>query len=172
MKVISSIKQLISASIELDDAFTQLQIVTKSTEAAYESFGKTVADIAKRTAVSMTDITTAATTYARLGYSLEEAAKLAEYTAKLQNVGDIEASDAQDAVTSILKAYDEIDADHIEEVMNKLITTGNGFPISVAQIAEGMNNASSALAAAGNTFDQSVALLTAANTTVNLCRVA
>ena len=72
----------------------------------------------------MTDITNAATTYARLGYSLEEAAKLAEYTAKLQNVGDIESSDAQDAVTAILKAYDEIDADHIEEVMNKLITTG------------------------------------------------
>lgn len=42
----------------------------------------------------------------------------------------------------------------------------NNFPISVAQIAEGMNNASSALAAAGNTFDQSVALMTAANTTI------
>ena len=124
MKVISSIKQLISASIELDDAFTQLQIVTKSTEAAYENFGNTVAEVAKRTAVSMTDITTAATTYARLGYSLEEAAKLAEYTAKLQNVGDIDVSEAQDAVTAIIKAYDEIDADHIEEVMNKLITTG------------------------------------------------
>lgn len=42
----------------------------------------------------------------------------------------------------------------------------NNFPISVSQIAEGMTNASSALAAAGNTFDQSVALLTAANTTI------
>lgn len=42
----------------------------------------------------------------------------------------------------------------------------NNFPISVAQIAEGMNNASSALQAAGNTFEQTVALLTAANTTV------
>lgn len=35
-----------------------------------------------------------------------------------------------------------------------------------SEIAEGMNNASSALATAGNTFEQSVALLTAANTTV------
>ena len=48
----------------------------------------------------------------------------------------------------------------------------NNFPISVSEIAEGMKNASSALAAAGNSFDQSVALLTAANTTINLCRVA
>lgn len=42
----------------------------------------------------------------------------------------------------------------------------NNFPISVSQIATGMTNASSALAAAGNTFDQSVALLTAANVTI------
>ena len=42
----------------------------------------------------------------------------------------------------------------------------NNFPISVSQIAEGMNNASSALAAAGNSFEQSVALLTAANTVI------
>jgi hypothetical protein len=42
----------------------------------------------------------------------------------------------------------------------------NHFPISVSQIAEGMTNASSTLAAAGNTFEQSVALLTAANTTM------
>lgn len=166
MKVITSIKQMISTSIELDDAFTQLQIVTKDTEASYESFGSTVAKIARETAVSMKDITDAATTFARLGYNLEDAAKLAEYTAKLQNVGDIETQEAQDAITSILKAYDDVDAEHIEEVMDKLVVTGNNFPISVSQIAEGMTNASSALAAAGNTFDQSVALLTAANTTL------
>lgn len=172
MRVITSLKQMISTSIELDDAFTQLQIVTKNTDATYERFGTTVARIAKETAVSMKDITDAATTFARLGYNLDEAAKLAEYTAKLQNVGDIETQEAQDAITSILKAYDEVDADHIEEVMNKLVTTGNNFPISVSQIAEGMTNASSALAAAGNTFDQSVALLTAANTTLKMRCVA
>ena len=42
----------------------------------------------------------------------------------------------------------------------------NSFPISVSQIAEGMNNASSALSAAGNSLDESVALLAAANVTV------
>lgn len=42
----------------------------------------------------------------------------------------------------------------------------NNFPISVSQIAEGMNNAASMMANAGMSFDQSVALLTSANTTV------
>ena len=166
MYVIRSIREMISASIELNDAFTQLQIVTRNSESTFKNFGDTVAEVAKRTAVSMTDIVSSATTYARLGYDLETATKIAEYTAKLQNVGDIGVEDAQKAITAILKAYDDIDADHIEDVMNKLVVTGNNFPISVSQIAEGMNNASSALAAAGNTFEQSVALLTAANTTI------
>ena len=166
MYVIRSIREMISASIELNDAFTQLQIVTRNSESTFKNFGDTVAEVAKRTAVSMTDIVSSATTYARLGYDLETATKIAEYTAKLQNVGDIGVEDAQNAITAILKAYDDIDADHIEDVMNKLVVTGNNFPISVSQIAEGMNNASSALAAAGNTFEQSVALLTAANTTI------
>lgn len=172
MYVIRSIREMISASIELNDAFTQLQIVTRNSESTFKNFGDTVAEVAKRTAVSMTDIVSSATTYARLGYDLETATKIAEYTAKLQNVGDIGVEDAQNAITAILKAYDDIDADHIEDVMNKLVVTGNNFPISVSQIAEGMNNASSALAAAGNTFEQSVALLTAANTTIELCRIA
>lgn len=165
MQAISSIKQMINTSIELDDAFTQLQIVTQSTESSYEKFGNTVAQVAKRTATSMADITSSATTFARLGFSLEESAQIAEYTAMLQNVGDIDVSDAQDAITAILKAYG-MGADKMEEIMDKLVTTGNHFPISVSQIAEGMNNASSALAAAGNSFDQSVALLTAANVTI------
>ena len=172
MRAYNSMRKMASASIELNDAMTQLKIVTDETDSTYETFGSTLANVAKRTASSISDITTSATTYARLGYSLEDAAKIAEYTAKLQNVGDIQVSDAQDAITAILKAYDGIDANHIEDVMNKLVVTGNNFPISVSQIAEGMNNASSALAAAGNTFEQSVALLTAANTTINLCRVA
>lgn len=171
MQTISTLKQMINTSIELDDAFTQLQIVTQNTESSYEKFGRTVADVAKRTATSMADITSSATTFARLGFSLEESAQIAEYTAMLQNVGDIDVSDAQDAITAILKAYG-MGADKMEEIMDKLVTTGNHFPISVSQIAEGMNNASSALAAAGNSFDQSVALLTAANVTINLCRVA
>lgn len=161
-----TLRQMITASVELDDAMTQLKIVTKDTEAVYDNFASTIARVAQRTASSISDIVSSTTVYARLGYSLEESMKIAEYTAKLQNVGDIEVADAQNAITSILKAYDDVDANHIEEVMNKLVTTGNGFPISVSQIAEGMTNASSALAAAGNTFDQSVALLTAANTTI------
>lgn len=165
MKVIQYVKKMVSASIELNDAMTQMQIVTRASDAEMAKFGETAAAAAKRIGSSITDFVSSATTYARLGYNTEESSMFAEYTAMLQNVGDIGVEDAQNAVTAIVKAY-SIAPDELKRVMDEMVTIGNGFPISVAQIAEGMNNASSTLAAAGNSFEQSVALLTAANTTV------
>lgn len=165
MAVYRVMRQMVSASIELNSAMTQLQIVTKASSTEMERFGNAAAAAAKRVGSSITDFVDSATTFARLGYTMDESSTLAEYTAMLQNVGDIDVSDAQDAITAIVKAFD-IDVNQIESVMDKLVTTGNHFPISVSQIAEGMNNASSTLHAAGNTFEESVALLTAANTTI------
>lgn len=171
MYVVRAIRQMISASIELDSAMAQMQIVTKSSESQINAFADSAAKAAQRIGSRITDFISSATTFARLGYSMDESGQLAEFTAMLQNVGDIDVSEAQDAITSIVKAFN-VDTNQIESVMDKLVTTGNNFPISVSQIAEGMTNASSALAAAGNSFEQSVALLTAANTTINLCRAA
>lgn len=165
MTAIRTIRQMVSASIELDDALTQLQIVTRMSEAELQKYADTAAATATKIGSTIPDFISSTTTYARLGYDTEQSSALAQYTAMLQNVGAIDVSEAQDAITSIVKAFG-IGVDEIESVMDKLVVTGNNFPISVSQIAEGMTNASSALAAAGNTFDESVALLTAANTTI------
>lgn len=123
--VISQIKELASTSVELNASFTQLQIVTQSTEATMRDFGNTAADIATRVGASIADVVDSATTFARLGYSLSESATLSEFTTMLQNVGDIDVSSAQNAITSIVKAFgDEIDISNIESVMDKLVVVG------------------------------------------------
>lgn len=165
MALYRSMKQLVSQTIEIDSAIRELQIVTRDTDSTMEKFGDTAVATAKKIGSSVTDFLSSATTFSRLGYTLDESSKLAEYTSMLSKVGDIDVGDAQNAITAVIKAFD-VDVNDIESIMNKLVITGNSFPISVSQIADGMNNASSALAAAGNTFEQSVALLTAANTTV------
>lgn len=167
MRSIRYIRQMIKTVVELDDAMTQLKIVTDESAASYDSYAKNISEAAKRIGASTKDLIDATTTYARLGYSMSDSGKLAEYTAMLQNVGDIEADAAQDAITAIIKAYkNELNIDDIESVMDRLVIVGNNFPISVSQLAEGINNAGSSLAVAGNTFNQSLALLAAANTTV------
>lgn len=160
-----AVKNLAKEAIAIDDSMTQLRIVTGESDEVFRQYGDDVAQTAQKIGSSITDVIDAATVFARLGYSLSDSSVLAELTAMLQRVGDIDAADAQASLTSIIKAFD-IDVSDMEVVMDKLVTVGNGFPISVSEIATGMMNASSALAAAGNSFDKSVALLAAANTTL------
>lgn len=162
---IKATEKLASEAIAINDSMTQLRIVTNESDEAFKQYGDDVAKTAQKIGSSITDVIDATTVFARLGYSLKDSSTLAELTAMLQRVGDIEATDAQASLTSIIKAFD-IDVSDMESVMDKLVTVGNGFPISVSEIASGMMNASSALAAAGNSFDKSVALLAAANTTL------
>ena len=159
------IREMVDAAIELDDAMTQLKIVTDDTAASYRAFMDRVTVSARELAVNIKDLITATTTYARLGYSIEESSTMAEMTTMLQSVGDIDASSAQDAITSMVKAFG-IEIDDLERVMDELVTVGNNFPISVSQLATGMTNASSTLAAAGNSIEESIALLMAANVTI------
>lgn len=164
-KVISYMKAMVKEAININDAMTQFRIVTTGSSSDYDKFYSNTVSAAKEIGGSVSDLITSATTYARLGFSMDESSLLAKYTNMLQNVGDIDVSSAQNAITAIVKAFD-IDISQMESVMDKLVTVGNNFPIGVSELAEGMNNAGSMLASAGNSFDQSLALLTAANTTV------
>ena len=166
LKAVQSLKQMIKTTVELDSKMTELRIVTNNSESDYAAYSKTIAATAQEIGASMSDLIDSTTVYARLGNTLEDSAELARVTAMLQNVGNIDVSTAQDAITSITKAFNDVDPSNIESAMDKLVVVGNNFPISVSQLAEGFNNAGSTLAAAGNSFEQSVALLTAANTTI------
>lgn len=167
--IIRSFREMISTVIELDDAITQMQIVTRGSEQDMMLFAASITQTAKRIGASTADLIDSATTYARLGYDTMESSLLAEYTSMLSNVGDIDVSEAQDAVTSIIKGF-QLDAgeigDIVQDLMDKMVIVGNNFPISVSQLAEGMNNAGSMLAMAGNSFEKAAALMTAANTSV------
>ena len=165
MAATRAIREMISAVRELDASLTQMQIVTGGTDDDIERFSMNIAQTAKTIGSSITDLVDSATVFARLGYTEGESSTLAKFTSMLSNVGDIDVGTAQNAITSIVKAFG-MGVDDVEGVMDKMVEVGNHFPISVAQIAEGMTNAGSTLKVAGNSIEQSIALLTAANTSV------
>jgi hypothetical protein len=73
---------------EIDLAMTELKKVTDETDASYKQFledaGKTSAVIGS----TISDFTNASATFARLGYSLEESASMAETAIIYKNVAD------------------------------------------------------------------------------------
>ena len=123
MKCVAITKKMVQETINLDSAMGQLQIVTKATNAEMSTYYKNMSNTAKQIGASMTDLTNSATTYARLGYSMKESETLAKYTSMLKNVGDIDVTDTQNAMTALIKAYD-LKVGDIETVMDKMVDVG------------------------------------------------
>lgn len=164
-KLTQSIRDIYKYVLEIDTAMTNLKIVTKESDSALQRYAETAKKAAVSIGASVSDIIKSTTTYARLGFSLDEAGKLGELTTAYSKVGDVSVDDATKNITGIVKAY-QVSGDSLEGVIDKLIYVGRRFAISSAEIGEGMNNAASSLAANGNTMDQAMGILTAANTTV------
>ena len=161
----NAIRQVYKNVTELDKAMTELRIVTRATSKQYAEFATTVAKSAKEIGASVEDLIRSTTTFARLGYKIKEAQELAKLTTQYSNVSGVSVSDATTNITAILKAYD-LGAKDLEDVLDRIIYIGNNYAISQAEIGIAMNNAASALSANGNSLQESMGLLTAANVTM------
>lgn len=161
-----ALRQLWQDIKEVNEALVQTQIVTGLSGAALEAYTDKAYAAAEKSRDKITNILSESTAYGRLGYDSELSVQLAQLTSMYSKLGDVDTSDATDAITALMKAFDLKDADEIELALDKMIYVGNNFPISAAGLGEGLNNAASALSSAGNSLEQTLALLMAANATV------
>lgn len=148
---------------DLDNALIDLKKTTHATEEQYRSFYYTANQTAKELGASTKDIIQQTSDWARLGYSLEDATTLSRNSAIFSAVSeDLDLSEATDGLVSILKAF-KLDAnDSLDGIISKVNEVGNKFAVSNADIVEALTRSSSAMAAANSTFEQTVALATAA----------
>lgn len=148
---------------DLDNALIDLKKTTDATEEQYRSFYYTANQTAKELGASTKDIIQQTADWARLGYSLDEASTLSRNSAIFSAVSeDLDLTEATDGLVSILKAF-KLDADDsLDGIISKVNEVGNKFAVSNADIVEALTRSSSAMAAANSTFEQTVALATAA----------
>lgn len=149
---------------DLDNALIDLKKTTDATEEQYRSFYYTANQTAKELGASTKDIIQQTADWARLGYSLDEASTLSRNSAIFSAVSeDLDLTEATDGLVSMLKAFKELDVnDSLDGIISKINEVGNDFAVSNADIVDSLTRSSSAMAAANNTFEQTVALATAA----------
>lgn len=88
MGTVRQIRQMTNNVIQLDGAMTELKKVTDETDATYEKFLKNAETRAKNLGATLTDTVTATADFARLGYALQDAEKIADASLVYKNVGD------------------------------------------------------------------------------------
>lgn len=170
MDIVRYLRQGFNEVKEIDTALTELRKVTNETDATYNNFLQTMSKTGAAVGSTVKDLTTSAADWARLGYSIEEAGKLAENTMILMNVSEFDnVSEATDSMISAIQAFKGENTDigafsmDIIDVFNQI---GNSYAISTSDLADSLTRSSASLVAANNTLEQSVALTTAANTTI------
>lgn len=162
-RAFSLLRNAISTVVALDTAMIDLRKTTEATEAEYRKFYLTANETAKALGVTTEEVISQTAEWSRLGYTITEAAELAKNSAIFRAVSpEMDIAMATDGLVSVIKAFDIDVEDTMDGIISKVNAVGNAFAVSNADIVEALTRSSSAMAAANNTFDETVALATAA----------
>lgn len=172
MRVINAIKHGVTVVREMNTALTEMKLVTESTTAEMAKAEKQIQQVAATVASTNVDIAKSATDWAKLGYSMSDALELAGVSAKYAKVGFTDVATASENLTATLQAFYSKDlsqglvdaGDLAGTITDKFVLVGNKFASSAEGLGRGMTEAGSALVAANNSLDESLALITAGTT--------
>lgn len=157
--------------LEVDTAMTGLYRVTDLTSAQYDKLYSDMIASSKEYGTTLTDTINATADWVRAGYDADTSLQLADITAMYQHISDL---DYAEASKNLLTAYngfkDTFNQDfgegnvvasvnHIADAFNEL---DNKYSITSAGLGEGLARSASALELAGNTFEESAAMIGAA----------
>lgn len=167
MYAVRSAKQMVTNVIDIDSAMTELKKVTDETDRAYAKFLDGASTRAKKLGTTITDVVSSTADFARLGYDIDTASEYADAANVYKNVGDgiQDISEASESIISTVKAFSEYENNPMS-IVDKFNEVGNNFAISSQGIGEALKRSASSLATAGNTLDESIGLITAANSVI------
>lgn len=167
MLAYNSLKKMVSAVRDVDTAMTELKKVTNETDVAYTRFLENAIIRSKALGATVADTVTASADFARLGYSIDEASMLADSALVYKNVGDgiEDISTASESIISTMRAFG-IEAENAMFIVDKFNEVGNNFAISSKGVGDALLRSASAMAAGNNTLDETIGLITAANSVV------
>lgn len=167
-RIFSELRRGVQYIKEIDLALTELRKVTDETEETYDKFLETASKTGAKLGATISAVTEATATFAKLGYSIKDATEMAEAAIVYKNVGDNIAStgDAADSIISTMKGFG-MEASEAMRIVDSFNEVGNKFAITSQGIGEALKLSASALNEGGNSLHESIALITAANEVVN-----
>lgn len=170
MYAAQGLKDMFQQVVAVDTAMTELKKVTNETGASYDKFLNNAAKRSKEIGTTIDGLVGSTADFARLGYSFEQSAGLAEVANIYAVVGD-EIDGVEGATQSLVSTMSAFksemgemsDSDFAMSIVDKFNEVSNNFAISSGGIGEAMERSASSLKAANNTIDESIAMITAAN---------
>ncbi|NOJ71892.1 phage tail tape measure protein [Paenibacillus alvei] len=152
--------------VELDRAMIDLKSTSGASSQELDAFKERAFGISKEMGVASASVVRATTEFQKLGYTLEQSTALSENSMLLSKVGGMNIGDASASIIAVLRGFDiEVDkyGNNVRSVVDMFTAVKNNFSITSEGLGNALKDSSSDLKKAGNTVQQSIGMITAAN---------
>ncbi len=143
---------------ELNNSMIHLYRITNETDTKYEEFLSSANKSAQKLGNTVTDFIDQTAQWAEQGYNLDDSNILTKASSIYSNISGVDNSTAISDISAAMQAFN-IEASDSITIVDKLSKLGDEFSTSTADIGTGLNIAASDLQSAGNSIDETLALI-------------
>lgn len=134
----NTIRKMFTATKEVDTAMVNLRKVSDETEESYTRFLRNATKEAKELGTTITELTEATATFARLGYNLADSTELGKIATMYSKVAEnLSPEEASNSIISTMKAF-KIGADEAERIVDEFNYVGEILPLHTVMYVEQM----------------------------------
>lgn len=165
-RIPQEIGKMYQETVKVNSAQIELAKVSDAPTSQLTKYWDEAVISAKKYSSTISDVISNTADWSRLGYKLEDAKKLSDATTLLQKVGDnMTQESSSKGLISTLQGF-RMEADQVTSIIDKINQVSNTQPIDSAGLFAGLERSASSMSAANNSLEQTIALITAANSVV------
>ena len=153
------IQQVYQNILKLNEAMTNLRVITGTGQAQAKEMMRTYNSLAKELGTTTQAVAQSAAEWLRQGYSVSETNKLIQSSTYLSRLGFMDMSQSVTALTSVMKGF-RVEASNSMEIVDKLTQLDAKYATTAGDIATALSRTSAVAREAGLDLDQTAAALT------------
>ena len=151
-KIVEVTREAIQAAKDLDEAFTNIQMVVMYTDDEMKNLADTYADLTYSLSSSLVDVAEGADNWLRMGESAANVTELLTASTVMSRIGQVDAAESSEYLTSALKGY-KLEAEDAMHVVDALSQVDIESASSVSDLAEAMQRSANTANMAGVEFE-------------------
>lgn len=165
MGFVSGFKNAVSVVIDLNDALTDLRIITGKNDTQAKELLSTYNQIAQKLGSTTRSVAQGAQDWLRQGYSLQDTNELIKQSMALSIMGDMPSADATTSLTAAMKGY-RLEVSQASEVVDKFFAVDMAAATSSSKLAEALAKTAANAKLAGLDLNDVIGQLAVVNETM------
>ena len=156
--VVVNFEAAVQPVLEFEDSLTEFKKVSDLSGESLDEYTRKLGKLGQEVGKSRSEMVDAATEFKKSDFNDDDSAELARIASLYQNIADeeLDAGEAANFIISQMKAFN-LTADDAMHIIDSVNEVSNRTAVSSADLATNIGKASAALAAGGNTYEDTLA---------------